>query len=386
MKRFLTLLGVVFFIEIASAQDVLITKDGDAIKVWGIEVSNTAVFYRESDAQNASIKRVDKKDVLMIKYQDGRKFIIGEDNVQPSLNVTQTNDVTATPTSDVADPQANKEVLNSIKSQKVEFAGSPSNSEASMLFCQYLPKSNAIIADKNMSFSVVTEAKSYFNGSKSQPLAGDIILFVIVKNRTKKTMYVDLGNTFLVRGGQSFAYYVPTMTSHSSGTSTGVGIGVGTVVGNLAGGIGLGSTSSESVTTTTMAQRIIAVPPMSEKKIESPTTLFPIENKDLYNEDIKYTGLYKDLSLCLDKSEMLKVSECRDLNENFNVGAFSVVVSYADDETISQPHMLNADFSIQHIVGTKSGHKIDMKYFNIDYVSKNYKNTAYFFAKQLRKK
>ena len=47
------------------AQDVLITKDGDPIKVWGVEVSSTSVFYRENASENApiclSLEKVDSQ-------------------------------------------------------------------------------------------------------------------------------------------------------------------------------------------------------------------------------------------------------------------------------------------------------------------------------------
>ena len=392
MKRFLTLLGVVFFIEIASAQDVLITKEGDAMKVWGIEVSNSAIFYRESEAQDAAIKRFDKKDVLMIKYQDGRKVIIGEESEQPVLAAEPASNTSA-PAGNVADPEANRELINSIKSNKVEFASKPSNSEAGMLFCQYMPKSNAVMADKNVSFTVTTE--SVITHSKgSLRSVNDMKVCVAVKNSSSKTIYIDLGNTFLTRGGQSLAYYVPTVTSHTDGTSSGVGVNMGAVagalgiggpVGTLARGVGISSGSSATTTTTTVAQRVVAVPPMSKKRLDAPTTLFPLKDNSWSDENIKYAGGYRDLSLFLDKSEMLKIGECRELDENFEVGAFSVVVTYADNEAMNQSQMLNADFTIQRIIGTKTGHSLDFKLFDVDDISDNYINTAYFFARQRKK-
>ena len=44
MKKIIVLSAMSFIVQVLSAQDILITKDGDALKVWGIEVSNSAVF------------------------------------------------------------------------------------------------------------------------------------------------------------------------------------------------------------------------------------------------------------------------------------------------------------------------------------------------------
>ena len=82
MKRIVFTLLLVLFVGAAMAQDVLITKDGDPIKVWGVEVSNNAVFYRESEDENAPIKRINKADLLMIKYQNGEKVLIDSENSQ----------------------------------------------------------------------------------------------------------------------------------------------------------------------------------------------------------------------------------------------------------------------------------------------------------------
>lgn len=388
MKHLLTLLALLCTIN-SAAQDVIVTKEGNALKVWGIDISSTAVFYRENEAKDSPIKRMDKNELLLIKFQDGRKLIIGEEteNAAPQSN-QQTLSYSQ---SGVSDPDANSRFISGIRNNKVEFVGEASNSEAGMLFCQYFPKRNSVMSDKNVSFSVSTEAVGLFNNNKRQPLAGSMNLNIKVKNLTRKTIYVDLGNTFLIRGDQTLAYYVPTVTSHSSGTTTGVGVnmgavtgalGVGGALGTLAGGIGVGSSRTNTTTVSEISQRVIAVPPMAEKRIDVPMTLFPRDASELYSDEFRYAGTYRELSIFLNKSDMLKVGECRDLDENFNVGAFGVVVTYADDETISNPQMLNAEFSVQRIIGTKPGKKLDMKYFNVEYVSDNYKNTAHFYARQ----
>ena len=59
MKHLLTLFALLCTIN-SAAQDVIVTKEGNALKVWGIDISSTAVFYRENEAKDSPIKRMDK--------------------------------------------------------------------------------------------------------------------------------------------------------------------------------------------------------------------------------------------------------------------------------------------------------------------------------------
>ena len=68
----------------ASAQDVLITKDGDVKNVYEVEVGTNAVFYKSEDKADAAILRINKTDVYMIKRKDGTKYDLGNNIVQSS--------------------------------------------------------------------------------------------------------------------------------------------------------------------------------------------------------------------------------------------------------------------------------------------------------------
>lgn len=60
-------------------------------------------------------------------------------------------------------------------------------------------------------------------------------LVVSVKSNADRTLYLDLGNTFIVRGGNAAPYYVSTATSSTSVTSGGVGVNMEAVAGTLGG-------------------------------------------------------------------------------------------------------------------------------------------------------
>ena len=72
MKRSVISFAICMLSTLVSAQDVLVTKNGDAIKAYGTEVGSETVFYQESQATDAPTKRISKNDLLIIKYADGR--------------------------------------------------------------------------------------------------------------------------------------------------------------------------------------------------------------------------------------------------------------------------------------------------------------------------
>ena len=78
----------------ASAQDVLITKDGDVKNVYEVEVGTNAVFYKSEDKADAAILRINKTDVYMIKRKDGTKYDLGN---AVSVKTMPTNNQTSTP-------------------------------------------------------------------------------------------------------------------------------------------------------------------------------------------------------------------------------------------------------------------------------------------------
>ncbi len=85
-------------------------------------------------------------------------------------------------------------------------------------------------------------------------------MHVRIKNKTERTLYIDLGNTFLTVNDDSRSYYVPSSTATTEGRVSGASVNLGLV--NVGGGV------SSSETTTVFSQRVLAVPPMSSKNLE----------------------------------------------------------------------------------------------------------------------
>ena len=211
MRKFLLLVFVFAMAMTAQAQDVLITKDGDALKVYGLELSATSVFYREGSGEDSPLVQKKKSDILMIKYSDGRREIFDE---KGATSNGQQKEETASTEFTAEDKAANEAALKKWQSFP-ENKAKVKNKKAAYLCCVLRPNSDSRIADSNVELM--------FSGANMLLSWRNTINFVLsVRNKTNKTIYLDLGNTFFVKGEQSMAYYVPTANSSTSGTSTGV--------------------------------------------------------------------------------------------------------------------------------------------------------------------
>lgn len=361
MKNFLFILMIFMSLSV-HAQDVVITKEGDALKVYGLEVSATAVFYRESPDENASIVRKNKSDLLMIKYSDGRKVIINENNnLNQSIAVSQQPEATVSAEFTEADKAANEIALakwNNFPEGKMK----ATKKKAVILYCVLRPDRDSRIADTNVELSFKTGG--FF---KDQTTGTSFILSV--KNKTRKTIYLDLGNSFFIRGEQAEPYYIPTANSSTTGTSTGVGvnmgavagaIGIGGSAGKLANGINVAKGSSNYNTTITYSQRVIAIPPMSTKDLDEmrivPFGKSDIDPTQFYGNifDMKSRARYgtgTKLPHLLNIGTTINLWATNNFEEgqiSFKTGTF---LTYSFTEDIQSPRSLQANFSVRRIMG-----------------------------------
>lgn len=367
-KRVICVAVIMACVDIVSAQDVLITKDGDAIKVWGIEVSNSAVFYRESEAQNDPIKRIEKSDVLMIKYKDGRKEILGDSNEtnNPQTILPTQNDVNV---QNVQDEAANSAAIQSFNQvQQINYIGGKKGKDAKFIYGLFNVKSDSRLVDKNVEISVTSvranEAAasraymSYEHTKNGTP--SFCAIAVTIKNRTGNTLYLDLGNTFFIRNGAPSPYYVPSATQTTTGTTAGTSVnmgavagalGVGGPVGTLARGVNVGNAKTSSTSVITYSQRVLALPAHSAKTLDI-QLLFPEDMTKIYGT--KFIHMTKDCLHCLfDKEEQISLGEEREFNEENSPIQWGIQVTYAYDENISSSNSLNASYYTSKMIGCK---------------------------------
>ena len=94
------------------------------------------------------------------------------------------------------------------------------------------------MADKNVEVEIKTGNYSYDYRAKSlqfwTPRKISIVttgqcVQITLRNKTDKTLFIDLGNSFFIRGKESSPYYIPTSVSNTNGSSQGVSVNAGSV-------------------------------------------------------------------------------------------------------------------------------------------------------------
>lgn len=358
ISKSLFMFALMFIICISvQAQNVLITKDGDVKTVFDVEVSGTSVYYKLDTEASSPIQKISKDDVFMIKCPDGSKVDLGNGN--PNIP-SQTNTLSSEDKVDASeyyqqDVARNNQLINEMHSVEISFTGEKKNKTAGFLLCQIVPSADSQLANKDIEISfdmyegVWNEKKQEFS-NQSISFTGGGWIAAKIRNRTDKTIYVDLGNTFLIRNGVSEAYYRPSSTSSTSGGSQGAGInlggiagafGLGGPVGALASGVTLGGTKDNSTTTVVYSQRVVAIPPMSIQKLSIKPMLLNAENKPK-----TYLGI--TLNKPLTRGEMSDYTILTTpLKWNF-------YISYSFDEALTTSGKLNLQLYVNRIIGQGS--------------------------------
>lgn len=365
MKRIVFTLLITLFVGTAMAQDVLITKDGDPIKVWGVEISNNAVFYRESEDENAPIKRMNKADLLMIKYQNGEKILI--DSEQPQGANQQAT--AGTPATEfVEDKAANEAAIQRFNEENdVNYIGKIDPKPAPMLYGILKAKPTSVILDQNVEL-IVLPSRPYDESNlyrrNSSPYGCSLI--AKIHNKSNRTIFMDLGTSFFIRGSQAVPFYIPQATTATSSQSSGVGVnmgavaqamGVGGTLGTMANGVTVGGGSTNGTSTVIYAQRVIAIPPFSTYELET-QFLFPDNTEQIFGSNFKANPRRREswgnmMEWTIPADEQWTIGEERELPAENNPLCFAYHITYSFSEDISNPHNLVLQLYTGKIIGVK---------------------------------
>lgn len=86
-----------------SAQDLIVTQSGETIKAYRTDIGEKMVYYQLEDIDEASVLKIQKADVLVIKLQNG-EVIYTHETTSQQLDIMQST-VIMPPTEPVADPE-----------------------------------------------------------------------------------------------------------------------------------------------------------------------------------------------------------------------------------------------------------------------------------------
>lgn len=374
MRRIVVSLIVLLSIMVSvNAQDVLITTDGDIMNVYVDDIGSSTVYYKLENAPEASILRIEKSQVYMIKKSDGTKYDLGNVSSATAPQVAPSEKVSISQMSDEVSEEAiaeNKAYIESINNRYPQCANNKKG-KADMVFCSFAATENSQLINDEVSLSFQWGHVNYFDNPKLPTYVGAYLpsehaMVVTVKNRTDKTVYIDLGNSFFVRGDMATAYYTPTATSTSSTSGTGVGVnagavagalGIGGTIGQLASGINVGGGSSSTTTSVTYSQRVIAVPPQSSKSLDYQFLFDGYSCNGLVVSRLsKWYPIYPEFCFKDDngKKYEYQIGEIHSYTEDNTPLRFSVMVSYSYTEDCAQTKSMRVNMYADMILGCKN--------------------------------
>ena len=342
MKRIICLSFLCLLTSVIMAQDILVTESGDAIKAWGVDIGATKIYYRASEHPDAPLQSIDKSAVLVWKKADGTRVVIGQDQ-QPKQESTPvastTKPATDTPAPDASDPSANATCINRFNQTDVFSKKKPSNSTANEVVGLLHMSPDSKMADKNVEITYSTYKTNV--SPKMAPRTSGIGVYV--KNKTDKTIYIYLGNTFFLRHGIS----TPFTQSSASQSKTG---------------------DNNGSMSTGFSQSVIAVPAQSSIDLGK-QEFFPIDGKNPFGGNITNsmqdtyaggglfspmvkTGTVNRFFWTSPKNDMLKKGEVRTLRPGESTIDFGFKLTYSFSEDNTQLYHLDAKLYVSKIIGS----------------------------------
>ena len=342
----------------ASAQDLIVKKDGTVIQAKVTKIGISEVEYKKWSNQDGPQYSIAVADILAINYMNGEKEMFENlsANGNGKQNTASEQQSATKPKEEAAVPSPdNKLMIDRYNNQIVQRPGTSvkdKNAKAWLLVCGIT--SNSIIADNNISayFSPI-----YYNVSARESVneeRKELIGYAIkVLNKTDENIYIDLANSFKIDDiGNSEPYYSNKTYTVSGSSSAGAGVnlgavtsalGVGGAIGTLANGINVGGGKTGGTSVTETAERFLIIPPHG-------TITLPL-NKQQNNksfEDVPET-------FCPTQSPStlyIRINEYRDLwTEENTISTYRRIVTYSTDPNFTTIKKLNIGIYLKGALG-----------------------------------
>ena len=241
-----------FYTLATMAQDMLVTNEGKSMTIYNLEISDQSIFFQLSDKADAPLQKMLKKDVLIIKKADGTKLDLNAPQAEAPIQTPQPAEqeesgiVYVTPETLSPEAKAANDALIAKYNQPVKFQISKEKrigNNAAAALAVFGVKENSVLSNEDIEIKI-TFVGMYYNKKKGNIVESPYndngyhhpALQFSIKNKTNRTIYLDLGNTFYISMEQSTCFYTPSSTTTTSSSSSGGSVNLGAVAGAL--GIG----------------------------------------------------------------------------------------------------------------------------------------------------
>lgn len=367
--RSLSLMFVLFLFLPLYAQDKIVTKEGDVIQAYHVDVGENLIYYRLDNVGASALQSMRKADVLLLMRHDGsilnfyqnkkKDKALPEDTVavgKPSekVKILETEDLSA---ESRAANTALIEAMNGAVTAAVD--EKEAAQAASAVWCRLGVKKNSVMCNDDVELSVlagkllpVPEGQKYGGFEPGNGEIRDVALTISVRNKSNRTLYMDLGNSFFIRMGEFISYYA----SKSSATLYSAPV----ESASLPAVAGVQHAGEVRTVQADGTARVIALAPNTTVRLQA-RSLFHREAGDII-AGLKYVaeGSGKDASCQLSFSFPsdaveggLKVGEHLAYASSASPMNFSFAVSYADTKDCAQEKTMLAHFYLKDLIGVE---------------------------------
>lgn len=375
-KKLIALAALCVAGSYASAQDLIVKKDGSVIQAKVTKIGTSEVEYKKWSNQDGPQYSISVADILAINYQNGEKETfenVGAGSSQAAKSeadglqsIVQVKPEDLSPEAKAANDALIAKYNAPVELDITKRQEGKIGDKISWASAIYGIKNNSLITNDDIEIGFVTG--HLFQRNKTEPVEwqeghGELnqALLLSVRNKTKRTLYVDLGNSFFISMGQATCYYVPSSTTTTHGASSGGSVnlgavtgalGIGGVAGTLANGINVGGGSTNSTTSTTYSQRVIAVPPMSS--VNLPPQYFYGKEERTVTKGLKQDKSGEMYILFPKDSEkgLMRFGDRYSYTADNSPLQFSCVIAYSTEETCLSMKSITSDLYLRELIGT----------------------------------
>ena len=221
MRMFFTIILTVFCLLTAMAQDIIVKKDGDTLRVYDLKVNAKFITYRERPGKESPSKRIGKAKVLSVKKNKGKSIIISH----PSPDTEIILDTTGQSENKMAEKPVAQHTVSAVdvprKKEKGEIKRATSLENAQIV-AAYNKKHSGYGNKKEkkrkagcaVAIMGVTEGSVLANEDVEVEILqsetsnyASIQHNIFVKNRTEKIIYIDLEHSFRIFNDGTFKPY-----------------------------------------------------------------------------------------------------------------------------------------------------------------------------------
>ena len=344
MKKIFILTFGLMSTAVCCAQDLIVKNNGDEIQVKVLSVDEDKVSYKKWSNKNGPTYSLGTDKIFMIKYQNGEKDVFSaKDNGKKSsvADKSSTDGVTGYVEKQ---PAANNAELIRKYNPEVEFTLEEKGKAHRQLPVLAI-EDTSILSNEDIEMNFV---------KKTVSSSHDVIVlryYIEITNKTNNIIYIDKGNSFRIIDNAATSFYdnkqISVSKGSGSGASLGLGaitgaLGVGGVVGDIAGGVSVGSGTSSSVSTTYTQQRILAIPPHSSAYIsEHKYDNYKGNKWEKISEAEYYQVPFQDV----------EKGKCVEYNTDNSPRKYKYFITYSTYPDFRSYSSINANLYVKYIIG-----------------------------------